>query len=294
MSRFARVPIEALADPRLTHRDFRILAALLLHADKDGHAHPKLEVLAQLTGVDLRHVRRTVSTLVDLGYVTRVGNGGQSTPNDYTVQVPKTRAETALVSGSDTRAKTAPVSAEDGDITRAKTALRTRAKTAPPTRAKTARGIQQTNIQQTIEQKKIAAPPPGDAAPQTKKSALSDEMREACRKTWDGYSKAYGVRYGIDPVRNAKVAGQIVAFVKRVGMDDAPKVASFYPGHSAQWYVRTGHSVDAMLRDAEKLRTEWATGQRMSNATARQIDAAQANYSAIEAAKQLAARRAAP
>ena len=117
-------------------------------------------------------------------------------------------------------------------------------------------------------------------------------MQRACRETFEAYSVSYTNRYGVDPVKNAKVAGQVVQFVKRIGMQDAPHVAAFFVGHPDAWYTRTGHSVDAMLKDAEKLRTEWATGSRMTAATALQIDATQTNLNAAETAKRmLEARR---
>ena len=128
------------------------------------------------------------------------------------------------------------------------------------------------------------------AAPE-KRTRLSEAMRQACKRTWDAYALAYAERYGADPVRNAKVSGQIVQLVKRLGVDDAPQVAAYYLTHDLRWYVQVGHSVDALLKDAEKLRTEWATGQRMTSTRAGQIDATQSNLNAINEAKDLAARR---
>jgi len=68
-------------------------------------------------------------------------------------------------------------------------------------------------------------------------------------------------RYGVDPVRNAKVNGQLAQFVARLGVD-SPQVAAFFVGLQDQFYVKQMHPVDLLLRDAEKLRTRWATGKR--------------------------------
>ena len=89
---------------------------------------------------------------------------------------------------------------------------------------------------------------------------------------WEGYRAAYQRRYGTDPVRNAKVNGQLAHLLKRIPADEAPEVAAFYVGHSAALYVRAGHPVDLLLRDAEKLRTEWVTGHRITETKARQDD----------------------
>lgn len=79
--------------------------------------------------------------------------------------------------------------------------------------------------------------------------------------TWEAYSEAYQGRYGVEPVRNAKVNGQVSRFVQCLGADEAPHVARFFIGHQGDYYVRSGHPVGLMLHDAEKLRTEWATGR---------------------------------
>ena len=89
---------------------------------------------------------------------------------------------------------------------------------------------------------------------------------------WEGYRAAYQRRYGTDPVRNAKVNGQLAHLLKRIPADEAPEVAAFYVAHSAALYVRAGHPVDLLLRDAEKLRTEWVTGHRITETKARQDD----------------------
>lgn len=90
--------------------------------------------------------------------------------------------------------------------------------------------------------------------------------------TWNAYSTAYRDRYGVDPVRNAKVNAQLSQFVDRLGVEDAPLVAAWYVAHNAAWYVTKGHTVAALLADAEKLRTEWASGRRTTQTQARQAD----------------------
>ena len=94
---------------------------------------------------------------------------------------------------------------------------------------------------------------------------------------WACYATAYQERYGVEPVRNGKVNGQISQLVKRLGGGDAPHVARFYARHNAAFYVKAGHSVDLLLKDCEKLRTEWATNSQMTETRARQADSTQAN-----------------
>lgn len=89
---------------------------------------------------------------------------------------------------------------------------------------------------------------------------------------WAAYSTAYFNRYGTDPVRNAKVNRQLCDVVDRLGAEEAPQVAAGYVGSGNSFYVLRRHSVDLLLRDCESLRTEWATGTRMSATEARHLD----------------------
>lgn len=96
---------------------------------------------------------------------------------------------------------------------------------------------------------------------------------------WESYANAYADRHGVPPVRNAKVNGQLTAFLKRVSVDEAPHIAAYYVRHNNHFYVQKMHSVDCLLADAEKLRTEWATQTTMTSTQARQADRTQANGS---------------
>ena len=59
--------------------------------------------------------------------------------------------------------------------------------------------------------------------------------------------------------------------VERLG-DDAPHVAASYLRSSRGLYVASRHAVDLLVRDAEGLRTDWATGQAVTDTQARQAD----------------------
>lgn len=99
--------------------------------------------------------------------------------------------------------------------------------------------------------------------------------------TWAAYANAYQDRYGVMPVRNAKVNGQLANLVKRLGGAEAPMVAAFYLGHQHRNYVTKMHSVDLLLIDAEKLRTEWATRTQMTANRAEQHDRTQTTLDAF-------------
>lgn len=127
--------------------------------------------------------------------------------------------------------------------------------------------------------KTLARPPAGDAVP-----ASADAKKQANAETWKAYSDAFFARYETEPVRNAKVNGQIAQLVARLGADEAPQVARFYLGHNDAYYVRKAHSIDCLLADAEKLRMEWATNRRITGAKAKQVESTQANVDSMNEA----------
>lgn len=106
-------------------------------------------------------------------------------------------------------------------------------------------------------------------APSRKRSGRAAPETAA---VWEGYAQAYRERYGVDPVRNSKVNGQLSRLVARLGHDEAPGVARAYLANRNGLYVAAKHCVDLLLRDAEKLRTEWATGKVTHQRDARESD----------------------
>lgn len=89
---------------------------------------------------------------------------------------------------------------------------------------------------------------------------------------WAAYAQAYKERYQVEPVRNAKVNGQLAQLIARLGADESPGVARAYLDNRNGLYVASKHCVDLLLRDAEKLRTEWATGNVTHRGDAAQAD----------------------
>lgn len=94
-----------------------------------------------------------------------------------------------------------------------------------------------------------------------KRERKAKEAGPTSVETWQAYADAYRVRYGVQPVRNARVNAQLSQLVHRLGAEEAPGVARFYVAHRNALYVNAKHCTDLLLRDAEKLRTEWVTGQ---------------------------------
>ncbi|RZL40154.1 MAG: hypothetical protein EOP35_01730 [Rubrivivax sp.] len=122
-------------------------------------------------------------------------------------------------------------------------------------------------------------PPP---APRTRKPAAAAKEPAPSTAAWNAYADAYELRYRSEPVRNAMVNGQMAQVVARLGAQEAPHVATFFVGHNLQMYVRDMHPVGLLLRDAEKLRTEWATNRQMTATKALQTDKTATNFGAFQ------------
>lgn len=122
------------------------------------------------------------------------------------------------------------------------------------------------------------------------KNPPNELLQAACRKTWEAYANAYFNRYQTEPVRNAKVNKQVINFVERLGFHEAPFVAANYLTSNHSYCVGRGHSFDCLLVDAEKYRTEWATGSGMTSTRANQLDKSQSNQSAVGEALRILER----
>ncbi len=94
---------------------------------------------------------------------------------------------------------------------------------------------------------------------QTKK--VSKALQVTGSGAWEAYRTAFLARYRVEPVRNAKVNGQLLEIVKRLGAEDAPKVAAFYLGISDPQYLRLNHPVGTLLMNCESIHSMWKMGQ---------------------------------
>lgn len=90
--------------------------------------------------------------------------------------------------------------------------------------------------------------------------------------TWEAYASAYTNRYGVPPARNQQSNALCKNLVKALGAEEAPAVAAYYVTSNYAYYVQRGHNLKILVSDAVKLRTEWATGRRVSQSQAREGD----------------------
>lgn len=88
---------------------------------------------------------------------------------------------------------------------------------------------------------------------------------------WEGYREAYLGRYAVEPVRNAKANALMQQLARRLGKE-APAVAAFYLTHNSGLYVSSRHALELLVRDAEGLRTQWATGVKSTHLEGRSAE----------------------
>lgn len=97
--------------------------------------------------------------------------------------------------------------------------------------------------------------------------------------TWNAYAKAFQARYGAEPIRDASINSILCKFVDKIPNGNAPAVAEFYISHNSRFYVEAKHPVNLLLRDVQKIHTDWATGMQTTSTQAQQLDRKQNNLS---------------
>lgn len=141
--------------------------------------------------------------------------------------------------------------------------------------------LNQIQIQNRSQPTTLFGAPPAEAAPVKVAKERKAKETTPTAETWSAYADAYRRRYNAEPVRNATVNGQLAQLVSRLGAGESPLVAAWYVGHQNRFYVGAGHSVGVLVKDCEKLRTEWATGRQSTAMQAIQADRTQTNFNAF-------------
>lgn len=98
---------------------------------------------------------------------------------------------------------------------------------------------------------------------------------------WDAYSMAYRNRYGMDPLRNAKVNGQCSQIANQVGADTGRELAAYYLTRNDVMYVKSSHTLGLCLLDLQKLNTERYNGNVVTFTDAKRMESASQTDRAI-------------
>ncbi len=255
--RIANELYEAILKHPFSKRELLIVLAVIRKTYGYGKKSDDMTMtqLAEITGMQRTHVGETVSALYARSVLLiRDGYHGKVIGLSKNYKKWKSRPKSGRCTKSGrtpSQNSTHPVPNRDADVTK-----------TGHTKDNPKRQIQKTNTKDSYG---------GAKAPTV--------------DTWNSYSAAYFQRYGVEPVRNAKVNGQLSKFLQRIPKDEAPEVAAYFLHHNNSYYIRCGHSVDCLLKDAEKLRTEWVTNSQITQTHANQTDKTQANFSVFDKLK---------
>lgn len=119
------------------------------------------------------------------------------------------------------------------------------------------------------------------AEPKPAKTA-KDKAVGITAATWAAYRAAYLQVYGCEPLRNAKVNGQISQFVKLVGADKAPHIAAFFVHHPNHWYRTKGHDFGTLLANAQAVAVDWQRNMKTTSVETKRQEQTAANMSAAQ------------
>jgi hypothetical protein len=264
-----------------------VLISLADQANDDGVCWPAIGTISKRCCMSERAVRTAMDHLEAVGLLSRERRFNSS--NVYSVTPAKFDAAAGGTKSKRKGAKPAPAAGAGGaaDAGGAPAAVGGAPAAGGPARGA---GLEvrpvPPNRHITIIEPSDEPSVPALAAPLSK-AEQETQLQEACRLTWRAYCAAYRLRHGVDPVRNAKVNTNVRELVKRLGGSEAPKVAGWFVGVNEQYVVKRMHDLGVLLASAESYRTQWATGQQMTDTSARQTDQTQSNVSAADQAKAL-------
>ena len=89
---------------------------------------------------------------------------------------------------------------------------------------------------------------------------------------WTAYTVAFQRRYGVAPVRNAKVNAQLKQLAQRLPAEHAVATVTHYVTSQNGRYIAARHAVGPLLMDCEGLCMEAQTGRQATAHAAREAD----------------------
>jgi hypothetical protein len=90
-------------------------------------------------------------------------------------------------------------------------------------------------------------------------------------QVWEAYSEAMQKGWNFTPPRSAKTAAQAKQLVELVGLENAMKIAAYYPTRRKDFYVKTGHPFGLLLEDHMALLREINAGIKLTKDVVKDI-----------------------
>ena len=260
-----------------------VLLTLACHMNEAGEScFPSIKLLCEETGLSNRAVITQLQSATELGWITvgKHGFAGQRwAAHEYRPAWPhhlRKFAESMAKAVNEVHHVDDKAVNEVHDLP--EKAVNVIPKGSEPNDIKAVNDVHSSTSVSASESKPLSLPDKSGKDDSDAANALLDTTRA----TWKSYSDAYEERYGIPPLRNAAVSTAIRAFCKKVPHPEAPLIAAFYVSHNNNFYVQKTHSVFLLSKDAEGLRTQWATGRKTESSKPAKFDAfAYVNRNAI-------------
>lgn len=247
------------------------LVLLFLAERADGTdflAWPKIQTIAEATGLSARTVKDRLGKLVEAEIIEDTGErkGRTNQTKVWRLLVDENDAENKPKGASRASLKGANVAPLNPKGCSSRTSKG--ANVAPLKGA----ALAPSYIEHSISDHSIGTQevtPPADAVVVSQPKSVKQSPSENSQ-VWQAYHDAYLARYQTAPIRNAKVNSQIKKLVEMVGLERALRIASNFPFHPDAFYTKQMHPVGLMLQDCQKLNTELETGQVMTWQRAKQ------------------------
>ncbi len=99
---------------------------------------------------------------------------------------------------------------------------------------------------------------------------------------FQSYAAAYYKRYGVQPIRNAKVNSQCSQIAKQVGVATAVFLVTYYVSRNDMNYVKSSHPIGLCLLDLQKLATQFETNNVVTHKDAQRAELEDANDRAVK------------
>lgn len=248
-----------------------VLLALCDHANDDGLCYPSQGKIASKCSLSPRAVVGHIKWLEDHGILekSRRQKGGNRQSNIYEINLENYKSHSA----NSAHAESAHA---DSALTNVQITTSQCANSAPSYKEEPSVNHQY-NHHSIAASSAIAANDVNLPVVEDKKISKARTANPDNVKTWEAYSQAYISRYGVEPVRNAKVNGQIANIVKSVGAEQAPALAAYFVSHNDFFFVQRRHDIGLLQSNLQKVVTDMRIGKQMTAQQARQIEQTQSN-----------------
>ena len=259
-----------------------VLLALCDHANDDGACYPSQDHIARKCSMGGRSIVNHVNWLKERGILTaeRRQKGGNRLSNLYQIDLDTySKSESAnLAHAESAHADVAPTNVQD--TTGESANLAPSLEEEPSNNHQLEPSIIADGVAPTPQP---VTPVPAKPEKPTKPEAdpRSNPDNVAC---WNAYAHAYRDKYGIPPVSNRQVRGQIATIVRMVGKKTAPALAAYYVSHNDSYFVRERHPIGLLLKNYQRVLTDMQRGEQMTQIKARQTEQTQSNFEATKGA----------